>query len=144
MTRASLHRPPLALGARRARRGFTLIEVMVAATFFMVSVAGMVTGISIATRQYEHQRHTTAALAILDSVMETLILKQSGDSDITAGNHSAFYDDDGIPQTTAATYTASWVVTGGVPIEGMREIRLTVSWQEASGMRSITMRTVRP
>jgi Tfp pilus assembly protein PilV len=133
--------------SRRPTRGFTLVEVMVAGTFFLVSFAGMITGISYATKQYEHQRNLTSAIAVSETVMEQLMLLQQNDSRLTAGNtYTQEYNIDGNQVTAGAAnsvFTGSWTVVGDTPLTGLRSITLTISWEESVGTRNLVLESVR-
>lgn len=140
--------PPSASRRGRASRGFTLVEVIVAGTFFLVSFAGMVTGISYATKQYEHQRNLTSAIAVCETVMEQLMLLQQNDARLTAGDTTTqHYDIDGnqVAQSSAsAVFTGEWSVAGDTPLQGLRTITLTISWEESVGTRNLQLESVRP
>jgi type II secretory pathway pseudopilin PulG len=144
------HTCPAAARAARRRlgRGFTLIEVMVAGTFFLVSFAGMISGISYATKQYEHQRNLTAAIAVAETVMEQLMLLQQTHDSLSAGNTEVrYYDVDGNEVLSTASnrlFTGSWSTVGDTPVTGLRQVTLTISWQESSGNKNLSLTSVRP
>lgn len=142
-----LQHQPAASRRGRPARGFTLIEVIVAGTFFLVSFAGMITGISYATKQYEHQRNLTSAIAVSETIMEQLMLLQQNDTRLTAGNTTTqHYDIDGnqVAQSNAsAMFTGQWSVAGDTPLQGLRTLTLTVSWEESVGTRNLVLESVR-
>ena len=145
MTEQAAPREPEAEARPFLPQGFSLIEVMMAGTIFLGALAGTITGISAATQAYQHQRRTTAALAVTETVMEELLLLQSSDANISAGGpaHERFYDLDGNVDPSGR-FRAVWVVTADSPVAGMREIVLRVEWQERNGhTRSLFVSTVR-
>lgn len=126
-------------------RGFSLVEVMVAATFYLVSLAGVLMGIEAARGMYEHQRKMTVALALSESLMEEFLLYQRGDSRIAAGAHGPENYNGNLDLDGAGQYVARWTVTPSVPTANLREITLTITWPEKlAGSRSLVFKTVRP
>lgn len=140
----------LSIDARRIRRrrrglaGFTLIEVMLAGAIFLLALAGTLQGISLASREYEHQRRATSGLAVIESVMEELLLLQSSDPLLASGSRSREYDIDGNLEV-GGPVLAEWTVTLNVPVTGLRQIALRVSWVESNGTRrGLDVTTWRP
>ncbi len=124
--------------------GFTLIEVMLAGAIFLLALAGTIQGISLASREYEHHRRATAGLAVIESVMEELLLLQASDPLIADGTWTREYDINGNLQP-GGPLLARWTVSSGVPVIGLREIALNVSWIENNGARrGLSVATWRP
>jgi prepilin-type N-terminal cleavage/methylation domain-containing protein len=62
-------------GATTTKRGFSLLEVLVAAALFLVTVTGVLSATSTATATYEHQRRLTQAMSVGEFVLEELLLR---------------------------------------------------------------------
>lgn len=143
--------PQPRLVRRRRSSGFTLVEIIVAGTFFLVSFAGMITGISYATKQYEHQRNLTAAIAVAETVMEQIMLFQQTHDSLTAGNtEERWYDINGNDLgptgsvSASRVFTGTWTTQGDTPVTGLRTVTLTISWTESTGERRLSLTSVRP
>jgi len=111
----------------------------------------MITGISFATRQYEHQRNLTAAIAVAESVMEQIVLLPQSHPTLTSGNiASRYYDVDGNDLGPSGAshpnmvFTGRWTAVGDTPITGLREVTLTITWNESVGVRRLELKSVRP
>lgn len=117
--------------ARPAQRGFTLIETMVS----MLVVAGglfglLATQLSLA-RNADISRQRTEAVRLAQELVEDL----RGYTVITTTPGQLAWDDldDGADEVqTNATYTRSWTFSG-TPTDTMRQITVTLAWQDRSG-----------
>jgi prepilin-type N-terminal cleavage/methylation domain-containing protein len=66
-------------------RGFSLIEVSIAAALFLVTMTGVVSATRTAGATFEHQRKLTQAVGVAEFAMEMLLLRY-GTSDALAAN----------------------------------------------------------
>ncbi len=131
----------------RRRSGFSLIEVMIAATLLSVGLTVIVAtfdaGRSIATRD----RHMTQAIHVAESVAESLLVLEQSDDDLDAGAHSTARRFDKVGQEVAPTdttngiYAATWDVAANTPIENIRRVTVSVAWNVAgsSGTTKLTV-----
>ncbi|HEY1101272.1 MAG TPA: prepilin-type N-terminal cleavage/methylation domain-containing protein [Myxococcota bacterium] len=139
------------------RRGFSLVEVLVAATILIVGITALVVGVQVAIVQHEHNRKLALALQIAERRLEGLLLLFPTSSDLRDGRHpeddfERFDPDSGRSIFTATpapddyrlfyTVTPSAITLGEDPIIGLR-IELTIAWQESMGERSLVLRTAR-
>jgi len=132
-------------GATRASkrpRGFTLIEVVIASTIFLIGFAGVMTAVNYSTKAFGDQQRATTALSLAEEVMEDLTLRNQSDA-LLSGTHSRFFDKDGTEVSSGGYFQAQWTVTPGMPVNGLRRIDLRVSWTSGLGARSVKLGTVR-
>jgi len=142
-------------------RAFSLIEVMVSATLFLTSAAGVVSAVSSASRVYEHQRRLTQAVAVGEFKMEELLLRYTSHDDITltglaprfmcltpalapiactASASSATSMK--VSPTIGPNYLVYWSVKNA-PVTGLRQLDLVVAWLETDGQRELPLMTYR-
>ena len=126
---------------RRRRRGFSLIEALVASTLLVLTVTGVLNGVSAGLRAREHQTHLTNGLQVAESLMEQLLLAYSNHADLGFGNHTRYFDRTGRDRgATADFYTARWNISALSGAQsGMRRIVLTVQWTETGGTKNISL-----
>jgi Tfp pilus assembly protein PilV len=156
------------------RRGFSMLEVMIAGTIFLLALAGVVSGYRTANGIYEHQRRTTVAISIAEFEMEELLLRYSSDAslDVNAKLTAAKVIADAVPVVRClkktleeltcpaviknadgsarlttpdpTIYVVASAVTDAPGVGGLKYIRMTTSWSESSGDKSISLDTYRP
>jgi prepilin-type N-terminal cleavage/methylation domain-containing protein len=131
------------------KRGFSLLEVMIASSMLLVGIAGIVVGTTIATQQHEHDRKVAVALIVAERRMEELLLLFPASLDLTSGRHPAddfeTFDAEGRPGGTAYRlfYTATPPTSAGAASIPGTVLEVTIAWDESMGERSIQLRTVR-
>lgn len=126
----------------RSTRGFTLLEVMISGSIFLVAFAGTMLGVTTALDLYGQHRRTTIAIQLAEGTIEELLLKLQGAPELAAGEHVG-------PQFTTAGarvpsdgfYQASWHVISERPVAGMKEVEVIVDWTGAS--RPVRLKTYR-
>ena len=125
----------------RRRRGFSIMEALVASTLLLLTVSGVLNGVAAGLRAREHQTHITNGLQVGEALMEQLLMAYGTHADLGFGSHSRYFDKNGRDRgATADFYLASWLVgglSGGQA--GMRRITLTVTWAERGGNKNITL-----
>lgn len=139
----------------RARRGFSLLEVMISASILIVGITGLVMAAHIATNQHTHHRKMSQGLLIAERRMEALLMLFPSSLLLSDGRHPAdgfeFFADDGSPlrDDTNATYRMFYEcvprgigTNGNEPLIGLT-ITLTVAWDENGGERTVVLRTAR-
>lgn len=124
-------------------RGFTLIEVMMAGAIFLLVISGVLTSYNIAGRQFRTLEEQSQALHVGDGVVEDLVLAAGAATTLDpAGNpHVLKYDTEGNVSATGK-FTATWNINDNVPVIGLRQIVLKVSWTDEI-THTITLTTVR-
>lgn len=141
--------------ATRARRGFSLLEVMISASMLIVGITGLVMAAHVATNQHQHHRKMSQALLIAERRMEALLMLFPSSLLLSDGRHPAggfeFFSDDGrvLPDNTNATYRLFYECVprgiGGSPDDPLigLTITMTVAWDETGGERTVILRTAR-
>lgn len=144
----SLNTPPTAHTRRRRRtkRGFTLLEVMVSAAFFLVGIAGITSTISTVFSLSTRNARLTTAFRVAEWQMESLLLRPNSDAEMVVGATygPVHYDSDGNASASAVTngYRATWAVATG-PTASLRRVTVTVAWGDGSSLRRWSMSTLR-
>ena len=130
---------------RRARRAFSLLEVMLSSTLLLIGISAIVVTVNVALAVHEHQRKVSRALIIAEKRTESLLLLFEGSVDLTDGVHPATgfegFTEAGRPGGN--TFRVNYTVT---PAAGARigtALDVTVGWDERIGARSLTLSTVR-
>lgn len=109
----------------------------------LLGLAGVVSFAAQANGSAAHQRHITIAAHVAEMQMEKLVLLFPDDARLTNGAHTGpRYDDVGNPAATGR-YQTSWQVATGTPIAGARSLIVTVTWNEATGTRTTSLKTIR-
>ncbi len=128
----------------RRGRGYSLIEVMVAAALFAVGIAAILTAFGSLSGLIEHQRRLGTAALIAQSTVQELQSRPATHADLAAGRHTPLVvDADGrvVGGTIARTdrYRVEWTVRPDVPVTGSREVVVVVVWTEGAGQRSFSL-----
>ena len=112
------------------RRGFTLIEVMIAMTVLGLSLASSMIAITLGFRILEDARMGTLASQVLQSEMETLRLKNWAEIDALAES-SPFTVDTTLASAAFNRFTCTRTVQPA--FTEMKLVTLTVDWTSTSG-----------
>lgn len=144
----------------RSRRGFSLIEVMAAASLFAVGIAAIFSAFGNGAALLEHQRHTSHGIHLTEAVLEEILLWPSGDRQLVVGKvfGPIWFDSFGFvspkaagcpsssvglpPADPACRYRVTWSCGPGV-IADVRVVTVTTDWQEREQLRSISFSTQR-
>ena len=125
-------RRPKNVFARVAECGFTLVETMFAMVFLAVGLLAMAQLIPLASSQIVSSRNQTLASEMASEMMSELNNMNYSDAGLAAGAHSE----------TSGKHTISYTVTDDTPVPNCKQIAMTVSWEEATGTRTVTYNTV--
>jgi Tfp pilus assembly protein PilV len=155
-------------------RAFSMLEVMIAGTIFLLALAGVVSGYRTANNIYEHQRRTTVAVSIAEFEMEEVLLRYSSDPslDVNASLTASKAITNAVPVVrclksnlqevtcpavvtspdgsakfstpNTTLYLVATAVTDAPGVGGLKYVSMTTSWSESSGNKSITLDTYRP
>ena len=105
--------------------GFSLLETLMAGAIFLVAMLGVVSAVSTATTQYQHQRNATIALQVAERTMEELLLEYSTSTELNEGTHTL---DVGVPTTLGASVGVgdavpeAWALTADVAVSRHRAL----------------------
>ena len=126
----------------RRPRGFSMIEVIIAAALLAVGVAGILSAYSTATHLDNHQHRVSSALHVAEAVVEELLLLQQTDADLTAGSHGPRgFDVDGNRVAGTGFYSVTWAVSAG-PHPRARRLEVKVTWTDQLGTTPRTLSLV--
>ena len=117
----------------RSRRGFTLIEVVVAIVMLTFGVLASASLTAALMRSNRGVTNRTRAIETLRLKVEDLQSKRY--FDIADGNDTATIG--------GITYNRSWTVAANAPAANLKTVTLTVTWGDRQGNHTITNKTIR-
>jgi len=118
--------------ARRAARGFSLLEAVAATAFLAVALMAFAANTIWLTRDEKSADSTSAAHALAQQKLEQLRSTPLGAAAVAPG----IYIDPTNPLradgTAGGPYTRRWTVSGNdQPAFGLRTVTVTVSWRDS-------------
>ncbi len=128
------------------RSGFSLLEVMIAASIFLVALAGTLTAMSSSRQIKEDQRVLTVGINLAEAQMEQLLVLPNGSSLLNGGAEVAGpqYAADGSTVAAGGFFQTAWVVVNDTPLAGLRRLTVFVRWIDGGGRaREFTLVTDR-
>lgn len=108
-------------------RGFTIVEVMVAAAVLALGIASMITVSQRGLQALDHARNLTAASQLMQAEMERVRLMSWAQLQALQDSGEAKVSPEGAAGRYACTREISDIRTG------MKEIRLTATWKGYDG-----------
>lgn len=133
-------------GGRNGRRGFSLVEVMLALTVLTIGVLGATAGQLTAIKLSSDSRKNTLASYLVDEQME--VFQSMSAADVIAMLGDPDYPDDPNnpidPNPTDGVLMAfdrSWTITQNTPEAGVATIEVSVNWTNALGRVRTTKAT---
>jgi len=118
-------------GAAAGRRGFSLVELIVAIVFLAIGLLGVAAVFPLGTRSVNQAKLTSAAVALAAAKMEELESAPRGSPALAAGTYT----------DTRGVFTREWVIQDDVPIQGMKRVRVRTTWQGPRGARQVELET---
>ncbi len=117
--------------------GFTLIEIMVAATIFSFAVLGLAIGTVsvIQTNQTSHLQ--TSAINLAQAKLEELkAMTNTAFSGLSCPSFTTTGCSDS-PVAAGTTFSRSWKITANSPVTGVNQIDVIINWRDYAS-RSVT------
>ncbi|HEY7460686.1 MAG TPA: prepilin-type N-terminal cleavage/methylation domain-containing protein [Gemmatimonadota bacterium] len=129
----TLRRPAASRRARRTRRrGFTLIEMMVAILLLGVGMMALAALTTTVTRANVQSSSRTVASSLAQERIERF--RTEPYALIVAGNDARVVD--------GVTYTRTWTVATNDPAPGLKTVSVTVSWTTRGKLHSSVLATI--
>ena len=121
----------------RSARGFTLIEVMVAASLFALMLIALPSLLGATTRANRHARSMTAAMSLAYDKLEEL--RRQPYAALADGSDPAALTEMEGSGTPQAVYTRRWSIDAG-PVANTKTIVVEVQWAD-TGAQHVELRT---
>ncbi len=123
--------------ARGGRRGFTLVEVMVASVVLVFGIVSAISAMQAGIKAMDRARNVAFATQVLQSEMERLRLRNWTQlEELQAAAASATFTPDAAAGATAARFTCTRAIT--TLRDGLKEITLTAEWRSYDGRPQTT------
>ncbi len=121
---------------RPKRRAFTLIEVLIAGSIFLIIFAAASQVFFMTRVAYSSQRDVMTAENIIQEQLERLIVLAPQHPDLAGGPHTLLpFDRDGIRirDGSPPRFTMGWVVALNTPLTSTKRVTVTVNWAGQRG-----------
>ena len=112
--------------------GFTLLEILIAITIFAIGM------LAVASMQISGIHGNATAIVLTGGAAwgadkaEELVARSYDHADLNSGAHGPETDDTG-------RYTISWNVTDDRPINNVKTVLVTVTWQDRGNNKSLVL-----
>ena len=123
----------------RDRRGFTLIEVMIAIFILVVALSGLIGVTVMAIKGNDFSKKMTTATTLAKDRMEQVKNLPYDSPYLNAGTTYYYLNAEGT--ATGSYFTRKLTVTDATPAANMKTIEVEVSWSWG-GTRRVTLRTI--
>jgi prepilin-type N-terminal cleavage/methylation domain-containing protein len=122
----------------REKKGFSLLEVLIAMCLLAVAIMGMATLQSRGIRGNDLGNRTTQAVALAQDKLEELI-NTSRSTSLAAGTTPD--SSNPIDETGGAggIFTRTWTINDGTPVANAQSIDVTVNWTDVVGPHRVTV-----
>lgn len=117
---------------RAAARGFSLVEVLVAATLFTLVSAGITSFAVSAMRRTAANRASASAVVVGQQELEDL--RGLTYPEVASRTYATTLGN--------VTYTVATVVQNDTPADGMKQVTVSVSWLAPLGTHTHVLRTI--
>jgi prepilin-type N-terminal cleavage/methylation domain-containing protein len=117
--------------------GFTLIEIMVAATIFSFAVLGLAIGTVSVIQTNQNSHLQTSAINLAQAKLEEFRAMTSA---AFSGVSCASFTTNGCsdsPVASGMTFSRAWQITANSPVTGVSQIDVRINWTDYAS-RSVT------
>ncbi len=118
-----------------SKRGASLAEILVALLIFGMGITMAMRSLPRSNVATSRAGNITKATNFAQAKIEQLMSLEYADADIAAGTHN---DPD---NPLDAHFTRSWIVADDAPVQDMKTVNVTVSFQTGSADSSTTLST---
>jgi prepilin-type N-terminal cleavage/methylation domain-containing protein len=115
---------------KRARQGFSLIEVLIAGAMFSMGTAGILSAWVTLQGLIDTQRRGADAVVVAEDVLDALRLQPRGGRLLLPGNHERYFTRDRVETEVATSdgFVVAWSVGVVDPDVTYRRVDLAVRW----------------
>lgn len=125
------------------KKGFTLLEVLIAICLLTIGMMGLVSLQSRGIRGNDLGNRTTQAVALAQDQLEQLINSGTGvNFPLPVPSPNPFSDlNNPVDETgnTGGIFTRSWTVNDGSPVTDAQQVDVTVEWTDIIGLHSVSV-----
>jgi len=115
-----------------ATRGFSLLETLFAGSIMIIALTSTAGVFGLMSSSFAHQKDMAIATGIAETFLEQVaILPPSSPLLADEPHPPRHYNAEGhrLPSTAGAKFRLDWEVSPGVPVAGMKEVLVDVSWR---------------
>jgi prepilin-type N-terminal cleavage/methylation domain-containing protein len=123
------------LNLLKSQKGIGLIEILVAMVLFGIGLSFAMRTLPDSNVIMTKGRNITKATQFAQEKIEALMSVPYSDADLAAGTHN---DPD---NPIDRNFTRSWTVTENAPLQSMKTVNVTVSFQTGSADSTVTVST---
>jgi len=119
----------------KSNQGIGLIEILVALVLFGIGISFAMRTLPDSNVAMTRGRNLSTATNLAQEKMEELIAEPFTSGDLSAGTHND------AENPIDRTFSRSWVVADDAPLQDMKTVAVTVSFQTGSADSAVTVRT---
>ncbi len=121
----------------KSNAGFTLIEIMMAATIFSFAVLGLAIGTVSVIQTNQNSHLQTSAINLAQAKLEELrAMTNTAFSGMSCPSFATSGCSDS-PVASGMTFNRSWQITANAPVTGVNQIVVQINWRDYAS-RSVT------
>jgi Tfp pilus assembly protein PilV len=125
------------------RRGFSLLEVMISGSLFLLAIAGFVGAVSATSDVRRDARLFTVAAELAEEQLERLLAAASDAPELRRGQtHEQRVNDAGVASQTGG-FVIRWTVSPVTDVPSVSRIALQVEWHSGTRPRTLSLETCR-
>jgi len=117
------------------QKGSSLVEIMVALVIFGIGLSMAIRSLPEGNAKTTRSRNMSIAVNLAQEKLEDLMALPYNDAELSAGNHT---DAD---NPLSGHFNRSWSVVDDTPLDGMKDVSVSVTFPTASSDSVRTLRT---